>query len=120
MVASATFDRNRKVTSLHPKALLTPKELAEAIGASESSVRRWVDGGDIRVARTAGGHRRSPLAEAIRFIRQLGAPVVRPDLLGLGEMAIASTPTGANDEQLLFDQLRNGDERAAKGLVVSR
>ncbi len=109
------------VTTLPPKSLLTPKELAEAIGASESSMRRWVDGGDIRVSRTAGGHRRIPLPEAIRFIRQLGAPVVRPDLLGLGEIGgVSTTPAGTNDEELLFDQLRNGDERGAKGLVVSR
>ena len=106
---------------MHPKALLTPKELAEAIGASESSMRRWVDGGDIRVSRTAGGHRRIPLPEAIRFIRQLGAPVVRPDLLGLGEIGgVTTTPVGTDDEELLFDQLRNGDERGAKGLLVSR
>jgi len=109
------------VATLHPKALLTPKELAEAIGASESSMRRWVDSGDIRISRTAGGHRRIPLPEAIRFIRQLGAPVVRPDLLGLGEIGgVSTTPAGTNDEELLFEQLRNGDERAAKGLLISR
>ena len=109
------------VAALHPKALLTPKELAAAIGASESSMRRWVDGGDVRVSRTAGGHRRIPLPEAIRFIRQLGAPVVRPELLGLGEIGgVGTTPAGTDDEELLFEQLRNGDERAAKGLIVSR
>ena len=64
--------------TFNEKSLLTPKELAEAIGASESSIRRWVDTGDIRVARTAGGHRRITLSEAIRFIRQIEAPVVRP------------------------------------------
>src|SRR5215211_2356769 len=64
--------------------LLTPKDLADAIGASESSLRRWVDSGRVKMSRTAGGHRRIPLAEAIRFIRETHATVVRPDLLGLG------------------------------------
>ena len=65
------------------KPLLTPKELADAIGASESSLRRWVDSGQINMSRTAGGHRRIPLAEAIQFIRGIGATVVRPEMLGL-------------------------------------
>ena len=67
--------------------LLTPKDLADAIGASESSLRRWVDSGRVKMSRTAGGHRRIPLAEAIRFIRETHATVVRPDLLGLGDVA---------------------------------
>ena len=74
------------MNTFNGKSLLTPKELAEALGASESSVRRWVDSGDIRIARTAGGHRRIPLTEAIRFIRLINAPVVRPELLGLGSL----------------------------------
>ena len=91
------------------KTLLTPKELAEVIGASESSLRRWVDAGSIRMSRTTGGHRRIPVAEAIRFIRESGATVVRPDLLGLEEIA---RPGGAGgivaavpDEERLFDAL---------------
>src|SRR5688500_324070 len=68
------------------EVLLTPKELADAIGASESSLRRWVDRGRLPVSRTAGGHRRIPLATAIRFIRETGATVVRPELLGFDEV----------------------------------
>ena len=65
------------------KRLLSPKELADAIGVSESSLKRWADAGRLQVARTEGGHRRIPIAEAVRFIRDTGAVVVRPDLLGL-------------------------------------
>jgi methanogenic corrinoid protein MtbC1 len=71
--------------------LLTPKDLAQAIGSSESSVRRWIDGGRVRVSRTMGGHRRITVAEAVRFIRELRVPLLRPDLLGLPPRA-ATTP----------------------------
>src|SRR3954468_6725852 len=102
------------------KPLLTPKELADAIGASESSLRRWVDGGDIRMSRTAGGHRRIPLAEAVRFVRAIGATVVRPDVLGLGDLR-RSRPelVGLSDDDKLFESLRTGDADAARGMVVS-
>lgn len=65
------------------KTLLSPRDLARAIGVSESSLKRWADQGLIQVARTAGGHRRIAVSDAIRFIRESGTPVLRPDLLGL-------------------------------------
>jgi len=65
------------------KDLLSPKEFAEAIGVSQSSIKRWTDEGRIEAARTAGGHRRIPIAEAVRFVRETGASVVQPQALGL-------------------------------------
>lgn len=50
---------------------------------SESSVKRWVDDGAIAADRTAGGHRRIPLAAAIRFIRRQRSGLAKPDLLPL-------------------------------------
>lgn len=63
---------------------LSPRQLALAVGVSESSLKRWADAGKLRVSRTDGGHRRIATTEAIRFIRDAGLTVVRPDLLGLG------------------------------------
>jgi len=59
--------------------LLSPRELADALGVSESSLKRWVDAGKITAARTEGGHRRIALQEAVRFIRETGAPLARPE-----------------------------------------
>jgi excisionase family DNA binding protein len=102
------------------KSLLTPKELADAIGASESSVRRWVDSGRITMSRTAGGHRRIPLAGAIQFIRQTGASVVRPELLGFGELSLSGgTAPGLPEEEKLFQALIAGERRVARGLILS-
>ena len=100
------------------KSLLTPKDLADAIGASESALRRWIDGGRIRMSRTAGGHRRIPLQEAIRFIRQTGATIVRPELLGITEFTRAEVDGQSSDEEL-FAALRAGDRAVARGLIVS-
>lgn len=36
----------------------SPKEVAQRLGVSESSVKRWLDQGVVPVLRTAGGHRR--------------------------------------------------------------
>ena len=104
------------------KPLVTPKEIAEAIGASESSIRRWVDNGAIRATRTAGGHRRIDQAEAVRFIRGIGATVIRPHLLGLParDAAVRSHATpDESDEQSLFQVLQAGDQSATVATIVS-
>lgn len=93
---------------------LTPRDLALAIGVSESSLRRWVDSGRIRTYRTAGGHRRIPVDEGLRFIRESGSTVVRPELLGL---AADAKKTPADD---LYDALERGDADRAAGIVLSR
>jgi excisionase family DNA binding protein len=103
------------------KDVLSPKELAAAIGVSESSLRRWVDAGLLKISRTVGGHRRIPLAEAVRFIRDSHANVVRPELLGLAPL---TTPPAAPqnpdaESQRLYDALLAGDSPLARGIVLS-
>lgn len=99
------------------KSLLSPRDLADAIGVSESSLKRWADAGKIQVSRTDGGHRRIPLAEAVRFIRATGAQVVRPDILGIGEVP---GNEGASADDALFHHLRDGNGRDARGLLIGR
>ena len=101
--------------------LLTTNEVAEAIGASESSLRRWTNSGAIRTSRTVGGHRRIPLSEAIRFIRESGATVVRPELLGLSGLATTAGGSGAGAqavEDAIYQALLGGDARAARGQIL--
>lgn len=102
------------------KAVLSPKELAEAIGLSESSLKRWADDGLIKVSRTAGGHRRIPVAEAIRFIRASRSPLVRPELLGLDDVPPAALALAGEDiGEQLFEFLQAGDARKSRGLLLS-
>ena len=98
---------------------LSPRELADALGVSESSLKRWVDAGKIVAFRTEGGHRRIAVAEAVRFIRETNAPVARPDLLGMPEIAIAQHGSLGSAERLL-DYLLEGDVVGARGFLLAR
>lgn len=95
--------------------MISPRYLAEALGVSESSLKRWVDAGKITAARTDGGHRRIELAEALRFIRETGTPVRKPELLDLPEVAHAGEPGDR-----LYDHLVAGDSAAARGWLFAR
>jgi MerR family transcriptional regulator, light-induced transcriptional regulator len=101
--------------------LLTTKELAAAIGASESSLRRWTNSGAIGTSRTVGGHRRIPLSEAIRFIRDSHVTVVRPDLLRLAEGPIepVGIEKGEAAAQKVFQSLMEGNAEGLKGRLLS-
>lgn len=98
--------------------LLSPRELAEALGVSESSLKRWVDAGKIEARKTDGGHRKIALAEAVRFVRESGAPVARPDLLDMPEVAVAHQR--AKGGQQLLDHLVEGDVIGARGWLLGR
>jgi excisionase family DNA binding protein len=104
------------------KSVLSPKELARAIGVSESSLKRWADAEVIRATRTAGGHRRIPIGEAIRFIRETGAVLVEPAVLGLDDVQrVVDEPTadGSDDTDRLFRYLEAGDVMRSRGFLMS-
>jgi excisionase family DNA binding protein len=98
---------------------LSPRELADALGVSESSLKRWVDAGKIVAFRTEGGHRRIALSEAVRFIRATHAPIARPELLGMPEIAVAHQGALGGSERLL-DYLLEGDVVGARGWLLAR
>jgi MerR family transcriptional regulator, light-induced transcriptional regulator len=103
------------------KTALSPKNLAQAIGISESSLKRWADDGQIHVMRTAGGHRRIAVEEAVRFIREMGIPLVQPDALGLGDLVQPGKDSQAPESaaERLFMHLRTGEAEQARGLMIS-
>jgi methanogenic corrinoid protein MtbC1 len=104
------------------KAVISPKELAYAIGVSESSLKRWTDEGLIKASRTAGGHRRIAVPDAIRFIRNTRTLLVHPEVLGLSdvETALADESAAETDTDRLFAYLRDGKAPEARGLIMSR
>jgi excisionase family DNA binding protein len=99
---------------------LSPRQFAAAIGVSESSIRRWADCGRIKISRTAGGHRKIAREEAIRFVHENSANVVRPDLLEISEPKHRRQRVEAFAMQ--FDQvaevLENGDAELFFGLIT--
>lgn len=103
------------------RQVISTRDLAAAIGVSESSLKRWADNGLIAVSRTAGGHRRIAIGEAIRFIRASTLPLVKPEVLGLEDMAIGgehlSSPQSPAEQ--LYQHLHDGRAREVRGLLMS-
>ena len=96
---------------------ISPKELAEAIGVSESSIKRWVDDDLLAAERTAGGHRRISIAEAVRFIRAQQHEVKRPELLGFEHaMPLADVPESL--DETFHQAIQAGETDKAIGMVI--
>ncbi|MEM6750761.1 MAG: helix-turn-helix domain-containing protein [Planctomycetota bacterium] len=101
------------------KLTLSPRDLAQAVGVSESSLKRWADAGKVRVSRTVGGHRRIEIAEAVRFVREAKLRVVRPDLLGLPDAPSGLEATGPTEAIEAFtDLLLRGRADQARALAA--
>jgi excisionase family DNA binding protein len=97
--------------------LISPKQAAQAIGVSESSLKRWCDRGLLKSVRTAGGHRRLEMDTIVRFLRDSGRGIVRPELLGLpSSVGRGDTVVDVAREQLR-DALLDGDEERARRIV---
>jgi excisionase family DNA binding protein len=97
---------------------LKTQRVAEALGVSVSTVKRWVDSGMIRAVRTAGKHRLIPMSEAIRIAQEQGVKAANIEVLaGLS----ASHRSGIDDRvrDFLFDLLRENKAREAKALMQS-
>ncbi len=93
----------------------TPKQVAKALGVSESSIKRWVDSGKIEAVRTAGGHRKLLLSSIVQLARDQGHAIVRPDVLGLAAESSKSDLHAAGT--LLIERLAAGDEEASQAII---
>ena len=99
------------------KPFLSARDMARAIGVSESSVKRWVDAGLLSASRTAGGHRRIDRPEAIRFVRSRRMAVVDPKILGFPEVR-PGDGSAALDEAALMRAFTEGAAHQAIGMVA--
>jgi len=95
-----------------PEKLISPVQLARALGVGESTVKRWIDQGRIPARRTPGGHRRIPFEQAVAFIRGQSLAVVDPTALELMEPGAASPET-------LVDVLRSPHPERVVPLIES-
>ncbi len=98
------------------KRLLSPRQVAQSLGVSESSLKRWCDRGELPFERTAGGHRRIPVPAVVRFLRQHRRDVARPEILGLPEIVDKTTPAISSVE-LLAQALVGGDAGRSRGII---
>jgi excisionase family DNA binding protein len=54
---------------------LKTQQVAQSLGVGVSTIKRWVDAGEIRARKTVGGHRLIELGEVMRFAQERGLPV---------------------------------------------
>ncbi|MGB9623410.1 MAG: B12-binding domain-containing protein [Phycisphaerae bacterium] len=99
------------------KDLLTPKQVARSIGVSEASLKRWCDKGVVPSVRTAGGHRRIPIAGVVQFLRETGYPIVEPEVLGLPPATGRGGETIERARRHMRSALEDGDEQRTARLV---
>ncbi|MCB0309511.1 MAG: helix-turn-helix domain-containing protein [Bdellovibrionales bacterium] len=99
--------------------MLSPKQVAMAIGVSEASIKRWCDQGLLRATRTMGGHRRLSRADVIQFLKFDGIPLVQPSVLGLPSMTGSTIEVSIHVASHLTDALAAGDQERARCLVIN-
>jgi len=99
-----------------PDSSVTSSAAGTSLGVSSSTVRRWIDEGRIVAYRTAGGHRRIPLAEVRRLARELG-PAVRLNEVDLPDrpLPVLSKLLAATHEQLLEKVLNSTYQPHSRG-----
>jgi MerR family transcriptional regulator, light-induced transcriptional regulator len=99
----------------------SPKQVAEALGSSESSLKRWCDQGAIPTIRTVGGHRRITLEGLTKFLESSGRVLMVPDVLGvsLGQIPrMSEIPDAGSEECSEFRRaLARGDDVACMRIL---
>ncbi|MFO0890730.1 MAG: excisionase family DNA-binding protein [Isosphaeraceae bacterium] len=97
---------------------LKTQTVAEALGLSVSTVKRWVDSGMIHAIRTAGKHRLIPRSEAVRVAREMGLDVRGITRLGgVSGGELCSIEEATCDR--LYQLLRDGHVQQAKLFIHS-
>ena len=96
----------------------SPKDVAAAMGVSESSLKRWVDRGMIRAEKTAGGHRRLELDAVLEYVRRERRGLSQPEVLGLPAGIGLSVPDVAAMHHPFLEALVAGEEGIAGRLIL--
>ncbi len=100
----------------------SPKQVATALQASESSVKRWCDQGAIPTIRTVGGHRRITLEGLQHFLHRSNRSLQSPQVLGLPARSESKPiPGGSDSDQRTFrEALAQGDEETCREVLRNR
>lgn len=82
---------------------LKTQQVADALNVSVSTIKRWVDSGELKAIRTLGKHRLIPLSDAVAFARRQELPVA-----GLENLKTTNTTDPSNGQIVLNDAVREG------------
>jgi excisionase family DNA binding protein len=94
-----------------PETYLRTRQVAEALGVSVSTVKRWIDDGKIDATRTVGKHRLVPLSGVVRFAKREKFPAERL-VASFGKIAGGTC-------EALAEALRAGRSAEARTLIVA-
>ncbi len=102
----------------------SPKQVSEALHASESSIKRWCDSGVIPTVRTAGGHRRITLDGLQEYLRTSGRSLADPRVLGLPALSPVRDSVLPGDPAQDYTDFRRaltaGDVGACREIIRAR
>jgi excisionase family DNA binding protein len=112
--------------------ILTPKQVAQALNVSESSIKRWCDRGVIESLKTGGGHRRIPIDSLMSFLESTNRRLTDPIAIGMSSgpggpthsptrplgIARSFTKEEHAKRQLFEDALIRGDERECRKILI--
>lgn len=95
--------------------LLSPRQAAEILGVSESTVRRWVDDARLPARRTHGKHRRIERTALLAFARREGLGITPSVTVAAGRGGRVAPPAELADR--LYELVIGGSD-AASQLVI--
>jgi excisionase family DNA binding protein len=97
--------------------LLSPKQVAQALQVSESSVKRWCDKGSIHTTYTDGGHRRIRLVDLAGFVRTNSLTIRDYSPIGMVQQNREADDL-QSDAEAMTDALLAGDESRCYQIAI--
>ena len=95
---------------------LKTQEVAQALGVSVSTIKRWVDAGAIEASKTVGRHRLIRLSEALKFANRQKLPHDGLALFG-GDVAARVLRIDDRAHHDLLQSLRHGASSRARQII---
>jgi len=101
------------------KKVMSPRDFGRVIGVSESSVKRWIDAGEIPAWVTRGGHRRLDFLPALRALEKTGRRAMKPSFLGLSPESADSLQDPETFADRLFLALYQGKAQEVVRMILA-